>query len=102
MPLKRPTGGSGDAGAAKALEHSVEMDTEVTVITGELSLHPDVVNGVEIPQPKAEFHTDSNDNSSNDSNDHSGDDSDDHSGDDSDDHSGDDNSGDIYTHLCVK
>ena len=40
-------------------------------------LHPDIVDGIEIPQPKAEFHKDSDD--------HSGDDSDDHSGDDSDD-----------------
>ena len=75
MPPKRPIGGSGDARAAKALEHSVEMETEVAVTAGELSLHTDVVDGVELPQPEAEFHTDSDD--------HSGDDSDDHSGDDS-------------------
>ena len=53
------------------------METEVAVTAGELSLHPDVVDVVELPQPEAEFHTDSDD--------HSGDDSDDHSGDDSDD-----------------
>ena len=77
MPPKRPIGGSGDAEAAKALEHGVEMETEVAVTAGELSLHPDVVDGVKLPQPEAEFHTKSKD--------HSGDDSDDHSGDDSDD-----------------
>ncbi len=66
MPLKCPIGGSGDAGDAKAPEHGVEMETEVAVTTGELSLHADVV---ELPQPEAEFHTDSDD--------HSGDDSDD-------------------------
>ena len=69
MPPKRPIGGSGDAGAAKAPEHGVEMETEVVVTAGELSLHPDIVDGVELPQPEAEFHTDSDD--------HSGDDSDD-------------------------
>ena len=87
MPPKRPIGGSGDAGAAKAPEHGVEMETEVAITAGELSLHPDVVDGVELPQPKAEFHTNSDDYSSDDSDDHSGDDSDDHSGDDSGDHS---------------
>jgi len=70
MPLKRHIGGSGDAGAAKAPEHGVEMETEVAVTAGELSLHPDIVDGVELPQPEAEFHTDSDD--------HSGDDSDDY------------------------
>ena len=89
MPPKRPIGGSGDAGAAKAPEHAVEMETEVVVTAGELSLHPDVVDGVELPQPEAEFHTDYDD--------HSGDDSDDHSGDDSDDHSDDD--GHLVSHL---
>ena len=82
MPPKRLIGGSGDAGAAKAREHGVEMETEVAVTAGELSLHPDVV---ELPQPEAEFHTDSDD--------HSGDDSDDHSGDDSDD------DGQLVSHL---
>ena len=48
MPLKRPIGGSGDAGAAKAPEHGVEMETEVAITAGELSLHLDVVNGVEL------------------------------------------------------
>jgi len=70
MPPKRPIGGSGDAGAAKAPEHNVEMETEVAVTAGDLSLHPDVV---ELPQPEAEFHTDSGD----DSGDDPGDDSDD-------------------------
>ena len=69
MPPKRPIGGSGDAGAAKAPEHGVEMETEVAVTAGELSLHLDVVDGVELPQPEADFHTVSDD--------HSGDDSDD-------------------------
>nr|XP_045087625.1 acidic leucine-rich nuclear phosphoprotein 32-related protein-like [Aegilops tauschii subsp. strangulata] len=69
MPPKHSIGGNGDAGAAKALEHSVEMETEVAFTSGELSLHPDVVDGVERPQPEAEFHTDSDD--------HSGDESDD-------------------------
>ena len=77
IPPKRPIKGSGDAGAAKAPKHGMEMETEVVVTAGELMLDPDVVDGVELPQPKAEFHTDSND--------HSGDDSDDHSGDKSDD-----------------
>ena len=49
MPSKRLIGGSGDAGAAKASEHVVEMETEVAVTSGELSLHPDVVDGVELP-----------------------------------------------------
>ena len=62
------------------------METEVAVTAGELSLHPDVVDGVELPQPEAEFYTDSDD------------DSDDHSGDDSDDHSGDDD-GQLVSHL---
>ena len=53
------------------------METKVAITAGELLLHPAVVDGVERPQPEAEFHTDSDD--------HSGDDSDDHSGDDSDD-----------------
>ena len=69
MPLKRPIGGSGDAGAAKAPEHGMEMETEVAVTAGKLSLHPDVIDSVELPQPEAEFHTDFDD--------HSGDDSDD-------------------------
>ena len=77
MPPKRPIGGSGDAGAAKAPEHGVEMETEVAVTAGELSLHPDVIDGIELPQPEAEFHTDS----------------DDHSGDDS------DNDGQLVNHL---
>ena len=49
MLPKRPIGGSGDAGAAKAPEHGVEMETEVVVIVGELSLHPDIVDIVELP-----------------------------------------------------
>ena len=69
MPPKHPIRGSGNVGAAKAPEHGVEMETEIAVTTGELSLHPDVVDGVELPQREAEFHTDSDD--------HSGDDSDD-------------------------
>ena len=69
MPPKRSIGGSGDARAAKAPEHGVEMETEVVVTAGELSLHLDVVDGVELPQPEAEFHTDYDN--------HSGDDSDD-------------------------
>ena len=70
MPPKRPIGGSGDVEAAKALEHGVEMETEVSLI-----------DGVELPQPEAEFQT----NSGDDSGDDPADDSDDHSGDDSDD-----------------
>ena len=81
MPPKRPIRGSGDTGAAKALKHGVEMETEVAITAGELSLHPDVVDGVELPQTEAEFHTDSDDHSGDDSDDHS----DDHSGDKSDD-----------------
>ena len=41
----------------------MEMETEVVVTAGELSLHPDVVDSVELPQPEAEFHTDSDDHS---------------------------------------
>ena len=74
MPPKRPIGGSGDAGAAKAPEHGVEMETVVAVTAGELSLHPDVV---ELPQPEAEFHTDCSDDSGDDSDDHTSNDSDD-------------------------
>ena len=77
MSPKRPIGGNGDTGAAKALVHGVEMETEVAVTAGELSLHPDIVDGVELPHPEAEFHTDSGDDSGDDSDDHSGDDSDD-------------------------
>ena len=69
------------AGAAKAPEYGVEMETEVAVTAGELSLHPDIVDGVELPQPKADFHTDS------------GDEPDDHSSDDSDD------DGQLVSHL---
>ena len=69
MSPKRPIEGSGDAGAAKAPEHGVEMETEFVVTTGELSLQPDVVDGIELPQPKAEFHTDSDDHSDDDSGD---------------------------------
>ena len=53
------------------------METEVVVTADEVSLHPDVVEGVELPQPEAEFHTDSGDDSGDDSDDHSSDDSDD-------------------------
>ena len=49
MPPKRPIGGSGDARAAKAPEHGVEMETEVTITAGVLSLHPYVADGVELP-----------------------------------------------------
>ena len=55
----------------------MEMETEVAVTAGELSLHPDIVDGVELPQPEAEFHTDFGDDSGDDSDDHSGDDTDD-------------------------
>ena len=71
---KHPIGGSGDAGDAKAPEDGVEMETEVALTAGELSLHPDIVDSVELPQPEAEFHTDSNDHSSDDFDDHSDDD----------------------------
>ena len=53
------------------------METEVAVTAGELSLHLDVVDDVEVPQPEAEFHTDSGDDSGDDSDDHSDDYSDD-------------------------
>lgn len=85
MPPKRPIGGSGDAGVSKVPEHDMEMETAVAVTASELSLHPDLVDGVELPKPEAEFHTDSDD--------HSGDDSDDHSGDDSND------DGQLVSHL---
>ena len=85
MPPKRPIGGSGDVVGAKAPEHGVEMETEVFITAGELLLHPDIVDGVKLPQPEAEFHTDS------------GDDSGDHSDDDSGDHPDDD--GQLVSHL---
>ena len=79
----------------------MEMETEVAVTAGELLPHPDVVDGVELPQPEAEFHTDSSDDPGDDSDDHSGDDSDNHSGDNSDDHSDDDSDddGQLVSHL---
>ena len=69
MSPKRPIGGSGDAGAAKAPEHGLEMETGFVVTVGELPLHLDVVDGVELPQLEAKFHTDSGDESGDDSND---------------------------------
>jgi hypothetical protein len=78
MLPKHPIGGSGDAGAAEASEHGVEMETEIAVTAGELSLHPDVVDGIELPQSEAEFHIDSGDDSGDDPDD----DFDDHSDDD--------------------
>ena len=77
MPPKCPIRGSGDVGAAKAPKHGVDMETEVAVTSGELSLHPDIVDDVELPQPEAEFHTDSGDDPGDDSDNHSGDDFDD-------------------------
>ena len=55
----------------------MEMETEVVVTTGKLSLHPDIVDGIELPKPEAEFHTDSDDDPDDDSDNHSGDDSED-------------------------
>ena len=74
MPLKRSIGGSGDTGAAKAPEHGVEMETKVVVTTGELSLHLDIVDDVELPQPEAGFQTDSGVDPVDDSDDDSDDD----------------------------
>ena len=71
MPPKRPIEGSGGAGAAKAPEHGVEMETEIAVTAGELSLHPDIVDDFDLPHPTAEFHTDSGDDPDDDSDDHS-------------------------------
>ena len=68
MPPKRPIEGSGDAGAAKTLEHGVEMEIEVSFTADELLIQPNVIDDVELPQPEAEFHTDSGDDSSDDSN----------------------------------
>ena len=67
----------------------MEMETEVAATADEVSLHPDVVGSVELPQPEAEVHTDSID----DSGDDPGDDSDDHSSNDSDD------AGQLVSHL---
>ena len=36
MPPKRPIGGSGDAGAAEAPEHGVNMEIEVSVTADEV------------------------------------------------------------------
>ena len=66
MPPKGSIGGSVDAGDAKAPEHGVKMEAEVAII-----------DGVELLQPEAEFHTDSGDDLGDDSDNHSGDDSDD-------------------------
>ena len=89
MPTKRRIGGSGDAGATKAPEHGVEMETEVAITAGELSLHPDIVDIVGVPQSEAEFHTDSGD----DSGDDPGNDFNHHYGDDA------DNDGQLVSHL---
>ena len=89
MPPKRPIEGSGDAGAAEAPEHGVEMETEVAVTAGEVSLHPDAVDNVELPHPEAKANIDSGDDPGDDPDD----DSDDHSGD----NSGDD--GQLVSHL---
>ena len=67
----------------------MEMEAEVAVTAGELSLQPDVVDDVELPQSEAEFHTDSDD--------HFGDDSDEHSDDHSDNDS--DYNGQLVSHL---
>ena len=69
MPPKRSIGGSGDAGAPKAPEHGVEMEREVSFTAGKLSLHPYIIDDVELPQPEAEYHTDSDDHSDDDSDD---------------------------------
>ena len=39
----------------------MEMETEVAVAAGEASLHPDVVDGVVLPQLEPEVHTNSGD-----------------------------------------
>ena len=57
------------------------METEVAITTGEVSLHPDAVDDIELPLTEAEVNTDSGDDSGHDP----GDESDDHSGDDSED-----------------
>ena len=51
MPPKCPIGGSGDTRAAEAPEHDVEMEIEVAVTAGEVSLHPDIVDGVVLALP---------------------------------------------------
>ena len=67
----------------------MEMETEVAITAGELSLHRNVVDGVELPQLEAEFHTDSGEDSGIDPRD----DSDENSGEDS------DNNGQLVSHL---
>ncbi|KAE8797499.1 E3 ubiquitin-protein ligase [Hordeum vulgare] len=81
MPPKRPIGGSGDTRATEALDQGVKMATEVAISAYDVSLDLDAVDGVVLPQPDPEVHTDSSDNTGDDS----GNDSDVHSGDDADD-----------------
>ena len=50
----------------------MEMETEVAITVGELSLHLDVVNSVELPHLEAEFHTNSGDDPGDDSDDDDG------------------------------
>ena len=69
MPPKRPIGGSGDTRAAEAPEHGVKMETEVVVAADEVLLYHDIVDGVVLPQPVPEVHTDSVDDSGDDSDD---------------------------------
>jgi hypothetical protein len=74
MPPKRTIGGSGNGGAAEAPEHGVELETEVAIAADEvLRGQKRDGDGVVLPLPEPEVHSDS------------GDDSDDHSDDDSDD-----------------
>ena len=47
----------------------MEMEIEVVVTVGEVSLHPDIVDGIALPQLEPEVHTDSNDDLGDDPND---------------------------------
>ncbi|KAE8768123.1 E3 ubiquitin-protein ligase [Hordeum vulgare] len=69
MLLKCAIGGSGDVGAAEAPQQSVKTEIEVAVAADVVSLYLDIVDGVVLPQPDPEVHTDSSDDSGDDSND---------------------------------
>ncbi|KAE8770466.1 E3 ubiquitin-protein ligase [Hordeum vulgare] len=81
MPPKRPIRGSGNAGAVEAPKHGVNMETPVVVVTAEVLLDVDIIDGVVLLQPEPEVENDSaddsGDNFSDDSGDHSSDDADD-------------------------
>ncbi|KAE8775084.1 E3 ubiquitin-protein ligase [Hordeum vulgare] len=77
MPTTCTIKGNGDAGATEAPEQGVKMETKVSIIDDEVSLHLDIVNRVVLPQPEPEPHNDSANDSGDDSDNHSGNDTND-------------------------